>query len=126
MTLFGFKKSERMTSVKAIEQLFGGGSRSASAFPVRAVYRHSSETEEPVNVLISVSKRHFHHAVDRNRAKRQIREAYRLNKDILLKPLTEKQVQISLAFLWMADEPQPSAKVNQSICRLLQSIAQSL
>ena len=126
MTLFGFKKSERMTSIKTIEQLFGGGARSVSAFPVRAVYRCNPETEEPVNVLISVSKRHFHHAVDRNRAKRQIREAYRLNKDVLLKPLTEKQVQISLAFLWMADQPQPSAKVNQSICRLLQSITQSL
>ena len=85
MTLRAFPKSERLCSRKAIEALFAGGNRAFSAFPLRVVYRVIPQVPSPSlspQVLISVSKRHFKHAVDRNRAKRQIREAWRLNRDI--------------------------------------------
>lgn len=68
---------------------------------------------------MSVAKRHLHHAVDRNRAKRQLRESYRLSKpefsDTLLPGL-------HIAFVWMAPTPQSSDKVRQSVFRLLSKI----
>lgn len=73
-----------------IEKMFAGGSRSFSVFPLRVVYLPVEELEAPVSILVSVSKRRFKRAVKRNRVKRQIREAYRMNKHGLLAVLTEK------------------------------------
>ena len=73
---------ERIKSKKQLETLFGGGrSRSMAAFPVRLVYmtQDNDGTTPQMMMMVSVSKRHFKHAVKRNRAKRQMREAYRLN-----------------------------------------------
>lgn len=127
MPLHSFPKSERMVSTKDIEQLFTvPGIQSLAAWPVRAVYRETDKGEEPLMILISVSKRHLHHAVDRNRAKRQMREAYRLNKQILRKPLEHEGRHIHLAFIWMADAPQSSAVVHRSVTRLLSRIAKNL
>ena len=81
--MFTFKKTERITSLKEIDALFERGHNStAHCYPVRAVYQtyapHESKPTPPIKVLVSVAKKRLHHAVDRNRAKRQIREAYRL------------------------------------------------
>lgn len=85
MKTFGFPKPEHLTLQRDIDALFAAGGHSAVAFPVRAVWRLAewSGRGPRVKVLVSVSKRKFKHAVDRNRAKRQMREAYRLNKYIL-------------------------------------------
>ena len=80
---FAFPKAEHLTSRREIEALFSKGSMAAYKFPLRAIFHISNSESVPVKVLISVSKRHFKHAVDRNRAKRQIREAYRLHKQVL-------------------------------------------
>ena len=75
---------------------------------------HPYEGKGPqVQVLISVAKRRLRHAVDRNRAKRQIREAYRLNKEILWENLPENTA-IHLGFVWVADQPQDSALVHKT------------
>ena len=68
--------------------------------------------------MTSVSKRHFKHAVDRNRAKRQIREAWRLNRDIL--PPTTAPMDI--AFVGLSDQPQPSELVQRKMKKLLHRI----
>jgi len=115
-----------MVSTSDIEQLFSSGSRSLSVFPIRAVFRQVDSGVEPLKVLISVSKRHFHYAVNRNRAKRQMREAFRLHKEILRIPLTENGLHMHLALVWMSDIPQNSAKVTESIVRLLELIAERL
>ncbi|MFA6820259.1 MAG: ribonuclease P protein component, partial [Bacteroidaceae bacterium] len=70
--------------------------------------------------------RHFHYAVNRNRAKRQMREAFRLHKEILRKPLIENGLRMHLAFVWMSDSPQSSAKVTESVIRLLKLVAERL
>lgn len=114
-----FPKSERLCSRKAIEALFAGGNRTFSAFPLRVVF---SEVEEPATqILISVSKRHFKHAVDRNRAKRQVREAWRLNRDIL----ADSPHHYHLAFIWLANEPQPSDILHRKVKNLLHRIVES-
>lgn len=115
---YTFHKSERLCSLKAIEALFQGRNRSLSAYPVRVVY---ALTETPgVRILVSVSKRRFHHAVDRNRAKRQIREAYRLHRDILTGIPQGKGMDI--AFLWLSSQHVPSATVSSRVTQLLERI----
>ena len=101
-----FSKRERIVSRKLIEQLFSKGSNhSTSVFPLRIVYmeKKREEGEEPVQILVSVSKRHFKHAVKRNRVKRQIREAYRHHKQILAGKVPE-DIALALAFIWLANE----------------------
>ena len=75
-----YPKKEKLKSKKLIEQLFVEG-QSVSVFPLRLVYM-ATTFEENVNLKtgVSVSKRNFKNAVDRNRIKRLLREAYRLNK----------------------------------------------
>ncbi|MFK7781555.1 ribonuclease P protein component [Psychroserpens sp.] len=77
---FKFPKKEKLKSQKLIEQLFSEG-KSVTAFPLRMVYlKITSNDDIQFKTGVSVSKRSFKNAVDRNRIKRLLREAYRLNK----------------------------------------------
>lgn len=131
---FTFKKAERLCSKKTIEALFAGGHKSVSVYPIRAVFMpmptSGNEDENtqlaPVNntqLLISVSKRHFKHAVDRNRVKRQLREAYRLNKHLLLSTLPEGQ-HMAIAFIWLSDDLFKSDTIQTKVKKLLLRIAE--
>lgn len=114
-----FPKTERIYLQKEIDELFTpGNARSITDFPIRMVYRYVTRNEENeplVKVLVSVAKKRLHHAVDRVRAKRQIREAYRLNKPTECKSC-------NIAFVWMADKPQESALVHEKIKNLLSKL----
>lgn len=123
-----FSKEERIVSKKQIDRLFAGhGSHSKAAFPLRAVYvvEECGSGRAPVQVLVSVPKRKFRHAVDRNRVKRQIREAYRLNKELLTAAVPAGKA-LSLAFVWLADRHLPSAAVAERVRTLLTHIAQGM
>ena len=123
-----FRKRERMVSLKLIESLFGGGcSQSVAAFPLRAVYMLSERQtgDAPVQLLISVPKKRFKHAVDRNRVKRQIREAFRQHKDLLYHVLPDNQ-RLLLAFIWLSDEHRPSKEVEGRIVTLMRRIGEKL
>lgn len=97
-------KVERLDKKKIIEKMFAGGSRSFSVFPLRVVYLPVEELEADASILISVSKRRFKRAVKRNRVKRQIREAYRVNKHELLNILVERKCRLSIAFIYLSDQ----------------------
>ncbi len=78
-----FKKAERLNEKKLIGTLFKEG-KTFYKFPFKVYYSRLEEIEDyPAKVLISVSKRNFKRAVDRNHIKRLIREAYRKYKDFL-------------------------------------------
>lgn len=75
-----YKKNEKLKSQKVIDKLFSEG-KSVAAYPLRLVYmRTGAQDSLPIKAGVSVSKRNFKKAVDRNRIKRLLREAYRLNK----------------------------------------------
>tara|TARA_R110000868_G_scaffold217644_1_gene467764 strand:+ start:19056 stop:19433 length:378 start_codon:yes stop_codon:yes gene_type:complete len=77
---FTFSKKEKLKSKKLIDKLFAEG-QSVSVFPLRLVYMQSAFDEAIIaKTGVSVSKRNFKTAVDRNRIKRLLRESYRLNK----------------------------------------------
>lgn len=120
-----FRKRERMVSNLLIEALFDSGkSRSVSAFPLRAVYQTTERREgsAPVQVLISVPKKRFHHAVDRNRVKRQIREAYRCHKELLWQQIPDDKM-VLLGFVWLSDRHSPTVEVERRLVSILQRIA---
>ncbi len=82
---YAFPKEEHLCRKKLIDELFGKQGSSFGIYPLRLVWiPTAAPTAAPPQVLISVSKRIFKRAVDRNRLKRLIREAYRLNKFRLL------------------------------------------
>ncbi|WP_026754370.1 ribonuclease P protein component [Sediminibacter sp. Hel_I_10] len=77
---FSYTKKDKLKSKKMIERIFSEG-QSVSAYPLRMVYlKLDPQLEHQHKAGVSVSKRHFKRAVDRNQIKRLMREAYRLNK----------------------------------------------
>jgi len=127
MTAPTLRKRERMVSRKLIETLFGGGSLSMAAFPLRVVFMKKGRTEydSPIEILISVPKKRFKHAVDRNRVKRQVREAYRHHKQQLYDALPADQ-QLLLAFVWLSDQHISTKEVEKRVCNLLQRMPEKL
>ena len=127
MATHTFPKPEHLCLTNEIEALFGAGSSSLSMFPLRATFRvlpyqgHGPR----VKVLLSVSKRRLRHAVDRNRAKRQLREAYRLQKLLLWNRLPEGKA-LHIAFIWLATQPVDSARVTKRMNTLLLQMAERI
>ena len=83
---FGLNKNEKLKSRKAVEELFARG-KSQNIFPIRVSYQFfpvEAEGQAGLQIGVSVSKRYFKKAADRNRIKRLLREAYRLQKNELL------------------------------------------
>src|SRR5690606_19671437 len=89
-----FPKKEKLKSTKAIEKLFLVG-KTHSKFPIK-IFFLPQENIETNMAAFAVPKRTFKSAVDRNRVKRQLREAYRLNKQLLAEIHGKKFVMLFL------------------------------
>lgn len=123
-----FPKQERMVSRQLTELLFNGGaSRSTAIFPLRIVYvtRERPQDGAPVQLLVSVSKKRFKHAVDRNRVKRQLREAYRRHSHLLHEVLPEDK-QLLVACVWLSDRHEDSTAIEQKLLTLIQRVTEKL
>ena len=85
-------KQERLKSKKLIEKLYAEGD-SVKTFPLRMMYVQTAHTSEfPCQVGVSVAKRNYKLAADRNRLKRLMRETYRLQKQIVYNNLDKPYV----------------------------------
>ena len=97
-----FSKKERIVSKKLMETLFEKG---------------DSQAVTP--------KKRFKHAVDRNRVKRQVREAFRHHKETIYGHMATDR-QLLVAFIWLSDRHYVSAEVEQRVSKILQKIARQL
>lgn len=100
---YTFKKEERLKSRKLIEQLFKEG-KSFSTFPFRVIWLFTENKETALQTGFTVSSRHFKRAVDRNRIKRLMREAYRLQKNDLLQQLIQQPKQLAVFIIYNGNE----------------------
>lgn len=127
--LYTLRKSERTCSKIAIDNLFKGGhSRSLSAFPIRVVYLVSdTPQQEQCQIMVSVPKKCFKRAVKRNRVKRQIREAYRLNKAIVTEQMKKHEGKyLTMAFIWLDAELHATDEIKAKMINLLGRISERL
>lgn len=119
MTVQTFRKSERLCSKKAIEELFAKGN-SFFSHPFQIIWMlSSSELPFPAQVAISVSKRSFKKAVTRNTIKRRIREVYRKNKDTLYGFLDRENKRIIFFIIYKGDTVPDYSTVNKSVTSII-------
>lgn len=101
---YTFGKSDRLKGVKSVALLFGDG-KSFFSYPFRVVWNFSgSHPEIPSRTGISVPKREFKRAVDRNRIKRIFRESWRHRKKALDVLISEHNKEIDIMFIYTGRE----------------------
>jgi ribonuclease P protein component len=122
-----FPKKEHLCGEIRINKLFSEG-KAFISYPVRVVYKQEERAIDmaPVMVMFSVPKRKFKRAVKRNRLKRLMREAYRLNKHIIVEKCLEKNIQIQIAFNYVAADELEFSDIEPKIIQALIKIAEKL
>ena len=108
-----FRKKSKLKSVKLIEKLFKEG-KSCKSYPIKAIYLPLDEVETS-KIGVSVPKKLFKKAVDRNRIKRLIRETYRLNQFYLEKSY-------AIMFIYISGKEMGFDKIEKCIIQLLNQI----
>ena len=107
-----FPKHNRLCGQLRIAQLYKEGIR-FTAWPIRVAYQ---PTQEETQVLIWAPKSLFKRAVKRNRLRRMMREAYRLNQTLL------GDQRYIIAFNYMDKEEQSFAVIEKAICKALKKV----
>ncbi len=123
MHKYGFPLKEHLKSKSLIDKLYATGA-SVTSFPLRAVFIEvPPQTQEATaTILISVAKKRFRHAVDRNLLKRRIREAYRLNKEPFINYLNEQNKKMAVAVLYIDTKHSSTDFLKRKMTKLLNSI----
>jgi len=121
-----FPKSEHLCGEIRITELFTKG-EAFMAYPLRVVYIVQPKTDdEPVSVLVSVPKKRFKRAVKRNKLKRLMREAYRLNKQMLTELILDKGKQIHIAFNYVSNDELDFTTIEKKMKQALNKLVERL
>ena len=114
---FTYPKNEKLKSKNTIDLLFSEG-KSVSKYPLRLVYVPIVlENDEVIKMGVSVSKKYFKNAVDRNYYKRVLRETYRLNKHLLLDNLEKQYV---FMFFYQTKDRLSYQEINEKTVQLFE------
>ena len=120
---YTFPKEEHLCRKKLIDELFSKQGSSFGVYPLRIVWiKTEAPTNAPPQVLISVSKRTFKRAVDRNRIKRLVREAYRLNKYRLTEQPNGHSIAL-LGIIFTGKEKSPLMLVERKLISAFQRLS---
>ncbi len=111
---FTYPKNEKLKSQKTIDLLFSKG-KSVTKYPLRLVYVETNDELEKLKFGVSVSKKHFKNAVDRNYFKRVLRETYRLNKHIIHESLTKSY---AIMFFYQTKDKLAYAEIEEKTVQL--------
>ena len=96
---FRFPKTSRLHLRKEINELITTG-KTIHVTPLKGFYKILPAGESPLKMTVAVPKRNFKLAVDRNRIKRQIREAYRLNSQAAANFFKEQNSTVHLLLVY--------------------------
>jgi ribonuclease P protein component len=119
---FTYSKAEKLKSKTTIDLLFSKG-KSVSKYPLRLVYLEGDFGDDlPIKIGVSVSKKHFKKAVDRNYFKRVLRETYRLNKHLLWDNLTTP---FSLMLLYQSKDQLSFEEINKKTIQLFEKFLEA-
>ena len=122
MPRFTFKKNERLCSAKAIEELYKEG-KSFYTKSLKVIFLvHPENIQTPCSVVLSVPKRSFKRAVDRNLLKRRIKESYRVNKLTLYEGLIKNKVSLHLLVLYTPKEILLFDEINKNVIQALKTL----
>lgn len=120
---FSYPKTEKLKSKKIIDLLFSEG-KSVSKYPLRLVYiQHDFDEDVPLKIGVSVSKKYFKNAVDRNYFKRVLRESYRLNKHLLVENVAAKYC---FMFFYQTNERLSYQEINQKTIQLFEKFIKTI
>jgi ribonuclease P protein component len=100
---YTFAKNEHLKSRKTIQLLFDEG-KSFSIFPFRVIWKYTDDSAAVLQAGFTAGSKHFKKAVDRNRIRRLMREAYRLQKNKLQVQLKEHQKHMAVFFVYTGNE----------------------
>ena len=119
----GFTKGQRLCSKKDFETIFSKGN-SLVEFPLRFIWTTSTEQsqKELIQIAISVPKKRFKLAVDRNLLKRKIREAFRKNQSEILDSLKENKTHIRCVIVYNDTKIHSSQKIETQLKKGLKKI----
>ncbi len=121
-----FNKKERIKSKKVIDELFLGNSKSFTIYPIRVVYKSlDKQTKEQAQILLSVPKKKFKSAVDRNHIKRLFRESYRLNKAEFIEYLKTNDTKLAIALIYLSKEIIKYEEMEKKMKKLLLHIEEN-
>lgn len=117
-----FGKEYKLCSKKAITQLFSDG-KQLKKYPLRLLYLQTElSTQKSFQIVVSVPKRQFKRAVDRNKVKRLMREAVRKNKTILEDKWQDYPLKMALFLVYTSNKIIPYKKMEKEIQSLFQRL----
>ena len=119
---FGFPKSEKLCGKIRIKTLYDNG-KHFTCYPLRVTWlAQKDDTDGNVAVLIWAPKSLFKHAVDRNRLRRLMREAYRLNAQALRDKYAQSNTSLQLAFNYIAKEELTFAEIEKAMKKAIKKL----
>ena len=123
MPSYTFQRGERLKSRKVIGALFKEG-KSFGQYPLRVVYMPMKErrSEFPAQFTVSVPKKKFPKTVARNRIRRQIREAWRLNKHRLYRAMEGEKQQYALLLIYVAKDALPYPEIEHAMRQVIRRL----